>query len=103
MVWKDLVGLGDSSVRVPESALVCKFCDTFVKPKGSRISEHLISARHNEMKKRATGKSVADINFLPNLQVTMVTFYPVSSGNQISIFVSISGNLSRSNEQNLYF
>ena len=69
MIWKDLVGLGDSSIKVPESALVCKFCDTFVKPKGSRISEHLISARHNEMKKRAAGKMATDLGFLPNLQV----------------------------------
>ena len=69
VIWKDLVGLGDSSIKVPESALVCKYCDTFVKPKGSRISEHLISARHNEMKKRAAGKVGSNLSFLPNLQV----------------------------------
>ncbi|XP_063688522.1 uncharacterized protein LOC134821719 [Bolinopsis microptera] len=71
VIWKDLVGLGDSSIKVPESALVCKYCDTFVKPKGSRISEHLISARHNEMKKRAAGKVGSNLRFLPNLQLKL--------------------------------
>ena len=70
MIWKDLVGLGDNSIKVPESALVCKFCDTFVKPKGNRISEHLISARHNEMKKRAVGKTRSKLSFLPYDQLS---------------------------------
>ena len=80
MIWKDLVGLGvgESAIKVPESALVCKFCDTFVKPKGSRISEHLISARHNEMKKRAAGKAGSGLSFLPNLQVLQTSNYELS-------------------------
>ena len=43
-MWKEIPcasGKGDN-LKIPENALVCKFCDTYVKPKVSRNILHNI-------------------------------------------------------------
>ena len=92
VIWREQepVMQGKPSFKVAENALMCKFCDTFVKPKGSRISEHLISARHNEMKKRALGQCESSKLYISPTKISHPSTSPYNGDSVLKFVKTIS-------------